>query len=146
MQRNAGSETRIILDTKPIIKLFAEQEGWTHVRRILQMAEGGEIKAGISVVTLSEVYYKYLQRWPEVAVARMEQLRYSPYLRKIEVDEEVAVRAGELKVRYALPLADAIIASSAYLNGAIVISDDPEFKKVEEIRVLNEIEFCKSRA
>jgi ribonuclease VapC len=110
------------------------------------MAEGGEIKAGISVVTLSEVYYKYLQRWPEVAVARMEQLRYSPYLRKIEVDEEVAVRAGELKVRYALPLADAIIASSAYLNGAIVISDDPEFKKVEEIRVLNEIEFCKSRA
>ena len=48
---------RVILDTKPIIKLFAQEEGWEKVREIFVKIEEGEIEGAISVVTLTEIYY-----------------------------------------------------------------------------------------
>jgi len=104
--------------------------------------ESEELKAGISVVTLTEVYYKYLQEGrPDLAETRIRQLRYAFYLRKIAVNEDVAVKAGDFKGKYKVPIADALIAASAYIEGATVISDDPHFKQIREIQTFTETEF-----
>jgi hypothetical protein len=58
------------------------------------------------------------------------------------IDDEVAVIAGEFKCKYAIPVADALIASSAYCSGLIVVSDDPDFKKILELDTLTEKEFA----
>jgi len=140
---SASSKSSVFLDTKPLIKLFAQEEGWEEVKDILSRIEAGQLEAGISVVTLTEIYYKYLQEQrPDLAKARTEQLRYALYLKKLEIDQDVAIKAGEFKGKYAISIADAFIAASAYSQDATVISDDPDLGKISEIKVLTETEFC----
>lgn len=141
---SASRKSSALLDTKPLIKLFAEEEGWEEVKEILSRIEAGQLEAGISVVTLTEIYYKYLQEQrPDLAKTRTEQLRYALYLKKLEVDQDVAIKAGEFKGKYGISIADAFIAASAYSQDATVISDDPDFGKISEIKVLTETEFCR---
>jgi predicted nucleic acid-binding protein len=139
---NESSKPKVVLDTKPLIKLFAKEEGWETVQKILSKVEAEEIEASISVVTLTEIYYKYLQeKRPDLAKARTEELRYAIYLKKLEIDEEVAVKAGEFKGKYNVSVADAFIAAAAYFEGSTVISDDADFKRIAEIKALTEKEF-----
>lgn len=131
----------MILDTKPLIKFFAEEEGWKEVKEILSRIEAGELEAGVSVVTLTEIYYKYLQEGRmDLAAARTQQLKYALYIKKLEIDEDVAIKAGEFKGKYKVSVADAFIAASAHSEDAAVISDDPDFKKIPDIEVLSETE------
>lgn len=139
---NESAKPRIVLDTKPLIKLFAKEEGWESVQKISSMIEASDIEGAISVVTLTEIYYKYFQEErPDLAETRTEELRYASYLRKIEISEEIAVKAGEFKGKHNVSVADAFIAAGAYLEGSTVISDDPDFKMIPEIKTLTENEF-----
>lgn len=140
--RNESIKPKIVLDTKPLIKLFAREEGWEDIQKIASRIEAEEIEAAISVVTLTEIYYKYLQeKRPDLAKTRTEELRYATYLRKLEINEEVAVKAGEFKGKYNVAIADAFIAAAAYFEGSIIISNDADFKRILEIKALTENEF-----
>jgi len=140
--KNESSKPKIVLDTKPLVKLFAQEEGWEAVQKILAKIEDGEIEAAISVVTLTEIYYKYLQeKRPELAKTRTQNLRYAIYLKKLEIGEEAAVKAGDFKGEYNVSIADAFIAASAYLEGSTIISDDPDFKKILEVKSYTEKEY-----
>jgi len=140
--RNESIKPKIVLDTKPLIKLFAREEGWEDIQKIASRIEAEEIEAAISVVTLTEIYYKYLlEKRPDLAKTRTEELRYATYLRKLEINEEVAVKAGEFKGKYDVSIADAFIAAAAYFEGSIIISNDADFKRILEIKALTENEF-----
>jgi predicted nucleic acid-binding protein len=140
--KNEFSKPKVVLDTKPLIKLFAREESWDAVQKILSKIEAEEIEGAISVVTLTEIYYKYFhEERPDLAGTRTEELRYAVYLKKLEIDEEVAVKAGEFKGKYNVSIADAFIAAAAYFEGSIIISDDADFKKIPEVKTLTEKEF-----
>lgn len=140
--KSESSKPKIVLDTKPLIKLFAQEEGWDAVQEILSRVEAGDIEAAVSVVTLTEIYYKYMkEKRADLAEARMNQLRYAVYLRKVGIDEEVAVKAGDFKGKYNISIADAFIAATAYFEEATIISDDPDFEKIPEIKTLTEKQF-----
>ena len=140
--RNESVKPKVVLDTKPLIKLFAREEGWETVQKILSKVEVDEIEGAISVVTMTEIYYKYLlEKRPDLARTRIEELRYAIYLKKLEIDEEVAVKAGEFKGKYNVSMADAFIAAAAYFEGSTVISDDTDFKGIPEVKALTEKEF-----
>ena len=140
--KKESAKLKIVLDTKPLIKLFAQEEGWEAVQKILYKIEDGTVEAAISVVTLTEIYYKYLQeKRPDLAKTRTEDLKNAIYLRKLGIEEEVAVKAGEFKGRYNIPIADAFIAASAYMEKFIIISDDADYKRISEAKVLTEKEF-----
>lgn len=142
--KSESTKPKVILDTKPLIKLFAQEEGWGAVQKILAKVEAGEVEAAISVVTLTEIYYKYLQeKRPDLAKTRTDNLRYAIYLKKLEIGEEVAVKAGEFKGKYSVSIADAFIAASAYFEGSTIISDDADFRKIPEVKALTEKEFIR---
>jgi len=123
------------------MKLFAKEEGWEAVQKILSKVEVDEIEGAVSVVTLTEIYYKYLlEKRPDLAETRTDELRYAIYLKKLGIDEEVAVKAGEFKGKYNVSVADAFIAASAYFEGSIIISDDADFKRIPEVKTLAENE------
>ena len=66
--RRESAKLKVLLDTKPLIKLFAQEEGRDAVRKILARIEAGDVEAAISVVTLTETYDKYLQeKRPDLA-------------------------------------------------------------------------------
>ena len=140
--KNESSKPKIVLDTKPLIKLFAQEEGWDAVQKILSRVEAGDLEAAISVVTLTEIYYKYMrEKRADLAEARTNQMRYAVYLKKLLIDEEVAVKAGDFKGKYNISIADAFIAATADLEEAVIISDDPDFEKIQEIKTLTEKQF-----
>jgi predicted nucleic acid-binding protein len=141
---SASKKFKLLLDTKPLIKLFAQEEGWEKVKDILSRIEAGELEAGISVLTLTEICYKYLREGREdLAIARTEQLKHAIYLKKLEIKENVAIKAGEFKGKYSVSIADALIAASAFFEDATIISDDLDFKKIPEVVTLTETELCK---
>jgi predicted nucleic acid-binding protein len=125
-----------------LIKLFAQEEGWDAVQKVLSRVEAGDIEAAISVVTLTEIYYKYMrEKRADLAEARTNQLEYAVYLKKLLIDEEVAVKAGDFKGKYNISVADAFIAANAYFEDAVIISDDPDFEKISETKTLTEKQF-----
>jgi predicted nucleic acid-binding protein len=127
------------------MKLFAKEPGWELVQKILLRIENGEIEAGISVVTLTEVYYRYIhEKRIDLAKSRVEELKYTTYLKKFEIDEKIAIKAGEFKGNYSIPIADSLISSTAFYNDFTVLSNDSDFVKVKEIRVETEREFISS--
>ncbi len=133
---------KLLLDTKPLIKLFAKEVGWEAIQKILLRIENGEIEAAISVVTLTEIYYKYLhEKRVDLAKARVEELKYATYLKKLEIDEKIAIKAGEFKGKYSIPIADSLISATAFYNDTIILSDDADFKEITEIQVKTEQEF-----
>ncbi len=141
--KNESIKPKIVLDTKPLIKLFAQEEGWDAVQKILSRVEAGDLEAAISVVTLTEIYYKYMkEKRADLAEARMNQLRYALYLRKVGINEDVAVKAGDFKGRYDISIADAFIAATAYFEESTIISDDPDFEKMLEVKTLTEKHFA----
>lgn len=136
-----ASKPRLLLDTKPLIKFFAQEEDWEKVKEILSRIETGQLEAGISVVTLTEIHYKYLQEQrPDLAKTRTEQLKYALYLKKLEITQDIAIKAGQFKGKHHISIADAFIAASALSEDATVISDDPDFQKIPDIKVLTETE------
>lgn len=142
--RSESSPDSIVLDTKPLIKLFAGEEGWEDVQEILSQVEQGRLEAAISVVTLTEVYYKYVREQRiDLAKTRTEQLRRGLNIGIIPVGPEVAVQAGELKGKYPVSIADAFIAACARVQGASVVSDDPEFSRMVEVTTITEKELRK---
>ena len=127
---NESENHKLLLDTKPLIKLFAKEAGWETVQKILLRIESGEIEAAISVVTLTEIYYKYLhEKRVDLAKARVEKLKYATYLKKLEIDEKIAIKAGEFKGKYSIPIADSLISATAFYNDAIMLSDDVILRK-----------------
>ncbi len=132
----------LLIDTEPLIKLFSKEKGWEAVQKILLRIESGEIEASISVITLTEINNKYLhEKREDLAKTRIEALKYATYIKKICVDEKIAVKAGEFKGKYRIPIADSLISASAFYINAIVISNDADFKKITEIQVIDEADF-----
>lgn len=52
-----------------------------------------------------------------------------------DLDQEIAKEAGVLKCRYrGVPMGDCIVAATAIITQAKVLSDDPHFKAMKEIK------------
>ena len=115
------------------------------IQKIFLQIESGEIDAAISVVTLTEIYYKYLhEKRADLAKTRVEELKYATYLKKRIIDEKIAIKAGEFKGKYSIPIAGSLISATAFYDNATLLSDDKDFRKVTEIKVQSEREFVLS--
>jgi len=127
------------------VKLFVKENSWEGVVQILRAAEEGRLKAGISVISLTEIYYIYRQRvGEETALQRVEYIRDTPYIDKYAVDMQTSIQAGIFKAKYKIPIADALVAATALQERATIISNDHHFKRIKEIQVFNETKMYQS--
>lgn len=121
---------RYLFDTKALVAFFNDEEGADFVEKLLREVDEDRAEGFISSITLTEIYYLYLRRaGKETAVKRVEQVRLSN-LKVVAIDEDVALKAGEYKVK-PIPIADALIAASAHSVGARVVTDDKHFEGLD---------------
>lgn len=52
----------------------------------------------------------------------------------VEVDFETAVKSAELRSKHRIPLADSVIAASAQVHRCTLVSDDPHFRKIKNLK------------
>ena len=121
---------KYLLDTKALIAFFNNENGAENVEKILSDIDENKVEGFVSAITLTEIYYLYSRRSGEsFAKKRIEQIKLSN-LKMVVIDDEIAIKAGEYKIK-AIPIADALIAASAYFIGAKVVTDDEHFEKLD---------------
>lgn len=90
-------------------------------------------KRMVSALTIHEIYCINLERGGrEVATLRSETMRRG--FNVMDVDYETAVRSAELRSRHRIPMADSVIAATAQIQGCPVVSDDPHFQEIEDLK------------
>ena len=65
------------------------------------------------------------------------KLRCSTIERDFDVVDmvyDIAVQSAELRSKYRIPLADSVIAATAQRYGCPVVTDDPHFEKIKEVK------------
>jgi predicted nucleic acid-binding protein len=116
--------------------IYGESGRGKGAAKILRKIEAGELSAYTSTLTWDEVVSVVRKT---LGKADSEEsgikLIQFPTLRFIEVGESVIVRSQTLIERYRIKPRDAIHCSSAISKGiSLVMSDDPDFDVVQEIR------------
>ncbi len=127
------------LDTAIFIFHFEENQKYLKITSaILGAIEEGKVKGVTSIITLMEILAKPKAENNQTAVEEYKfVLNTFPNLKVLNIDTRIAEKAAELKARYGITSRDAIQAATSILNGAdTFITNDPNLRKVEEIKVL----------
>ena len=116
-----------ILDTNIFIDYFREY------RAGIEYLESLESEAGFSAITETEIVSGSKCRRKEV---RKRALQFLQNWKKIEVDNPIARRAGDIRRENDITINDAIIAATALNNDAkLVTRNVKDFEPVEELEV-----------
>jgi len=87
----------------------------------------------VSALTVHEIHRINLEReGREVAILRSETICRD--FNVVDVDYEAAVRSAELRSRHRIPMADSVIAATAQIHGCPLVSDDPHFQGIEDLK------------
>ncbi|MDH5689248.1 MAG: PIN domain-containing protein [Candidatus Bathyarchaeota archaeon] len=87
----------------------------------------------VSTLTIHEIYRINLEKeGREVATVRSETIRRD--FNVVDVDYETAVRSAELRSRHRIPMADSVIAATAQICRCPLVSDDPHFQQIQNLK------------
>jgi predicted nucleic acid-binding protein len=122
-----------VLDSYALIAHFEDEAGGEEVRKILRAASAGKTELFLSVINLGELYYNTLrerqQEKAEEVLFLVEQLP----INIMNADLEMTLEAARLKGVYPVAYADCFAAALGIRHKAKVVTGDPEFRKFENL-------------
>ncbi len=123
-----------VLDSYAILAFFRNEPGGQEVKQLLLQAVQDKCTIWMSVVNAGEVYYmtKRKENAAKAALA-LEQLQQLPII-FTDVNMDLALKAATLKADFKLSYADAIAASLAIHQKAILVTGDAEFENIRSIK------------
>lgn len=126
-----GPGLTYLLDTNSLIYYF---QGAPQMDPVFRQIEQGEARPVVSIITEIELLgFPRLTRQDE---ARIQTLLSG--FTVVAVDERIAVQAVALKRRHGIKTPDAIIAATAMIENACLVTRDQDLlEKVPEVRSLN---------
>ena len=125
--------SKAVYDTRFFVEYFYSKES----EKLRKMSDNlvQTTNRIVPTVTIYEIYKLVLSReGREVAKHRIEIIS-----RDFQVElltKEIAVHAAEINHNTGNPMADCIIAATALLENAHVLTDDPHFQKIKNITVM----------
>ena len=122
---------KYVMDSFAMIAFFEDEPGADKVALILKSLMDRKAKAYMSVINWGEIYYNTLrEQGVEIAEKVIGQLKQYP-IELVEADQKLTYEAAKLKGRYKIAYADCFAAALSYKLNAVVVTGDPEFKKLE---------------
>ena len=134
---------KLVLDTSVLIEYIVLRSPFRHrVGILFDKASAGELELYVSVVSLSETLYVASRIYQIAGVddPNVEALNFIEWVKSraqtVGIDENIAVRAGELKKQLRIALPDCYVIASAE-----AVEAEPIFKKPEEemMPMMNEL-------
>lgn len=130
----------IFVDTAPIIYYIeAHQEYGPLAKEVITAFQEGNLTAHSSVITLTEVLPKPIERGDEKLARKFADfLKHGKHLTMIEISEGIAESAGKLRGRYpVLKTVDALqIAVALEVGSEAFLTNDIKLKQISDIKVL----------
>ena len=132
---NVGNRSSLtgnfVLDSFALLAFFEEEAGSFLVSRLLEEAKVGSCHLEMCLVNFGEVVYiiereRGLQKAQEI-IARIDELP----INMVAVDRRLTLAAAHLKTDCPIAYADCYAAALSQLNNAVVVTGDPEFKKIK---------------
>ncbi|MCD6196354.1 MAG: PIN domain-containing protein [Staphylothermus sp.] len=134
MKRLLIGNNRFVLDTSVLVEYIIKKSPYRGiVEKLFQGSTSGKYELFINYLTLSETLYVVSKIYKAAGVSEPneEALNYIMWLKKktkiIGIDENIALKAGELKKKLRLLLPDCYVIATAMTLNAI-----PLFRKLEK--------------
>ncbi|MDR2425297.1 MAG: PIN domain-containing protein [Prevotellaceae bacterium] len=124
-----------VLDACALIAYFAKENGAENVRNIFKEAiDNTNTKIFMNKINLLEVYYDVIKNYNKQEADKMlETVNGMPVKIIKELEDAVFKKAGYLKSKYKISLADSIArAENIIRNGQLITSDHHEFEIIEK--------------
>ncbi len=119
---------RYLLDTSALLTLRDNESGAQLVEDILRMGQNKQVKCFGCFISLMEVLYRvWRDEGENLGKLAYEQCLALP-MEWIHESPDLLHKAAEIKATNSLSLADAWIAATAVLHGAVLVHKDPEFR------------------
>ena len=123
----------VLFDAFPLLCWFQEEPGHTIVGKLLDEAEENKIEIFMSIINLGEVYYRtYRVTGQKEAEEILKKVQMLP-IQIISASDTIVLEAARIKGRYPISYADAFAVAAAIQKKAVVVTSDPEYKKVENL-------------
>src|SRR5881296_2116062 len=119
-----------VLDASATLDFLENGAGAARVEQILNGAHKHENAVSMSVMNWGEVFYNVWQHHGEEAArTAMGRLSRLP-IDVVPVEQEQALKAGEIKVLHKLSFVDCVAAALADLSSSIVVTADRDFQRL----------------
>lgn len=119
-----------LFDSHALLALFQEETGSDVVAQILRNAEEQGLDRLICVINLGEIIYMTKKRFGDQKKMELLGRVHQLGLEILPAPEPLVYRAAELKAEYPISYADCFALACALERSAILVTGDPEFKKV----------------
>ena len=127
------STPKYVIDSFAILALLGEETGATRIQELMALAQKEAVHIAMSVVNLGEVLYiterKHGLAKAQAVLAALEQLP----IQMLPAIQKRVLAAAHVKANYPVAYADAFAIAATQEFGATVLTNDPEFRAVEEI-------------
>jgi ribonuclease VapC len=119
-----------LFDSHALLAFFQKEKGTEVVAKILRGAEKHHRARLICVINLGEIIYMTKRRFGDQKkmeiLGRVHQLGF----KILPVPEPLVYKAAEFNAEYPISYADCFALACALEHSAILVTGDPEFKKV----------------
>lgn len=127
---------RFVLDSYALLAFLEGGKGHKQVRGLMEKALDGRCQLFMSIINLGEVLYitereRGLPKAQET-LARIDELP----IEIVEANRGQTLTAAHIKAQWPVAYADAFAIALAKLEGAPIVTGDPEFKKLETASVV----------
>ncbi len=125
--------SKYVFDSHALLALFQEEKGSQVVAGILRSALKQRLDRLICVINLGEIIYMTKRRFGDNKKIEVLGRIYQLGFKVLPVPETLVFNAAELKADYPISYADCFALACALEHSAILVTGDPEFKKVADL-------------
>ncbi len=86
----------------------------------------------VPVICVYEVFKRVLQQRGEESALRVVALMQQGKI--VDLDSSIALSAAKRSIEYGLPMADAIILATAQVHGAVIWTQDADFRNIKGVK------------
>ena len=130
---------KILLDSYAILAYLKQEEGFKKIKAELIKAAENKCPILANEINIGEVCYISLRNKliSDDDLERFIQILLNLPISPIPADFNLILEASKIKACYPISYADCFVVATALKEKAIIITGDPEFKKVQDIVEIN---------
>lgn len=122
-----------IFDSHALLKFFQKEKDYEEVIHLLEEIKRSGVTKYINAINLGEIIYATKREFGDQkkleVLANIERLNFTV----LPIPNNLIFQAAEHKAQYNISYADCFALASAIEHKAILVTGDPEFKKVEHL-------------
>jgi ribonuclease VapC len=122
-----------IFDSFALLKLFQQERGHEKIAQLLKRVGSTGAKKYLNAINLGEIIYITKREFGDQkkieVLAAIERLGFTI----MPATNDLIFRAAEYKADFSISYADCFVLASAVEHRAVIVTGDPEFKKVEHL-------------